>query len=464
MADNPNTNETNIAESLSDYLYRLYGKAKQQNFRPEDSQIVSSIMHPNEAVKRYITNNIVNASGNLTDEQLIDNPNPLFGLSPEQQALSGLNLATMAGTGSMPFNQSGPATLGTFAGLGSKTANKLNAGLARDMEAAGKSPEEILNTTGWFRGAEGRQRYEINDANAKMKLPMGDILESPLFGKPKGNYTLQDILDHPELYKAYPELANTPFIKRPGFLDLGSLQGWRGENEIGLTPYAKDPLGTLLHEAQHYIQEKEGYGLGGNADSVLSVIPEEAKLNAAKEAVGKVSSKLADIGEIVKSTEEYANDPNVIKLQNIANTRDQLWRKYYDTGDKEAYTAHTDMRKEIESVRKEVIKNIFDKNGRYELSDIEKNVLDALESPKIHAKNIDKFTSLQQDLSGIQSGDLKALAKHTDTHELYKRLAGETEARNVPDRRLMTNEQRKEKPAWETQEYPYNKQFINTGK
>lgn len=456
-------NDTNLSESFEDYITRVYNKLNKQHFGPEDSAIASYIMHPIEGATRLgneFTKN-VNAAMGVSD--LYDNPTP-FSITPAEQVRGALNVATMAGTGAMPFNQSGPATLGTFAGLGSKTANRLNAGLARDMEAAGKSPEEILNATGWFRGAEGRQRYEINDAAARMKLPMDDILESPLFGKAKGNYVLQDVLDHPELYKAYPELASVPFVKRPGFLDFGGLQGWRGENQIGLTPYTKDPLGTLLHEAQHYIQEKEGFGLGGNAESVLNVVPESTKLQAAKEAIDKLSSKISRTGEVIKGTEKYANDPSIAEIQNINALKNEQWRNFYKTGDKESLKANNDLIKVLGETRNNLAKKLFGKENIYKLSPIERDILEALESPDIHNKNIKSFTDLQQDLTGIQSGDLKILGKHTDTHELYKRLAGETEARNVPDRRRMTNEERRAKPAWETQEYPFNEQFINIGK
>ena len=71
-----------------------------------------------------------------------------------------------------------------------------------------------------------------------------------------------------------------------------------------------------------------------------------------------------------------------------------------------------------------------------------------------------EMAKLNKDIADLQSGDPKALQKHTNMHEMYKRLAGETEARNVTDRRRMTGEERIAKPSWETQEYPFLQQFI----
>lgn len=433
------------------------------NFGPEDSVILSSLLHPQEALKRglnFFQANVNTAMG-VPDPRYQDEASPYaYGPTDKQRAESAFNLAGLAGTGSMPFNQSGPGTLGMFAGLRSNTANKLNAGIARDMEQAGHSPEEVLQKTGWFRGADNRQRYEINDQNAHMKIPMSDILESKLFKKPSGNYVLGDILHHPELYKSYPDLENVPFVKRNGLFDFGGLQGWRGKDEIGLTPYSQDPLGTLLHEAQHYIQEKEGFAQGGNANSVLKELSPENLTEIARDASNKLSSKIADKSEIVALTDKHINHPLVQDYINSDAQTKLAYDKYSKTRSPEDKSLWNELSNKTWAIRKELGKDIFSKNNTWEFNTVEDNALNALKDPNIHQKNIDELNDFQKDFTGLQTGDFSSLQKHADTHEVYKRLAGETEARNVPDRRTMTNAQRMENPAWETQEYPYNKQFV----
>jgi hypothetical protein len=421
-------------ETLEEYINRVYGSAGQvagnfrsQNFGPNDSVIASTINHPIEATKRageWLTKNINTAAG--IPEQY-DNPDPLIGYTPHQQALAALNIAGLAGTGAIPFNQSGPATVGTFAGMGSKTAPRLNRLIAQDMEKAGASSDEIFQKTGWFRGGDEGWRYEINDAQARMKLPLDDILESKMFSKPTQTYTLGDVLHHPELYKAYPEAEKIPFVKRQGFFDFGGLQGWRGDNEIGLTPYSKDPLGTLIHETQHYIQEKEGFGLGGNAKTVWDVIPEQEKLKAAEQAVNKLNDSIGTKSREIQLAEQVVNHPMV-----------------------NDYT--------------KAPREIFGKLYHYELTPEQKEALYLARYPEQYNKAVDKLKDLHNKLTAIQSGDIDALKKNVNMHTLYKRLHGETEARNVTERRKMTSEERKTRPAWETQEYPWEQQFVSKNK
>ena len=434
------------------------------NFGPEDSVILSSLLHPQEALKRGLNSfqSNVNTAIGVPDPRYQDEASPYaYGPTDKQRAESAFNLAGLAGAGSMPFNQSGPGTLGMFAGLRSNTAKKLNAGIARHMEQAGNSPEDVLQKTGWFRGADNLQRYEINDKNAHMKIPMSEILESKIMKPASGNYTLGDILHHPELYKAYPDLENVPFVKKPGFMDSWkTLQGWRGKDEIGLTPYSQDPLGTLLHEAQHYIQQKEGFSQGGSANSVLKEITPENLDEVAKDTIKKLSSNITDKSEIIALTDKYLNHPVAQELAKTMEQRDILWNDYYNTKNLDSFKKYNDLGKESQDMSRDLLKNLFNKEYTFQLTPTERSVIDVLERPSKHQRNINDLAELQTDMTGIQTGDLFSLKKHADTHEVYKRLAGETEARNVPDRRIMTNAQRMENPAWETQEYPYNKQFV----
>ena len=96
-----------------DYIPELHAKLVKQNFGPNDSQIVSSIMHPAEAINRggeWIRHNVSQAAGG----DPYDNQNPLYGPSREQQAEAGFNIAGLAQLGSMPGSpKSSGGTLGT---------------------------------------------------------------------------------------------------------------------------------------------------------------------------------------------------------------------------------------------------------------------------------------------------------------------------------------------------------------
>ncbi len=87
--------------------------------------------------------------------------------------------------------------------------------------------------------------------------------------QPEGmsGYTkLEDVLDYPELYEAYPQLRQVPVLwqKAPKYRGLTTISQttgdvWVNMNE-GLAP--ERMISTLLHEVQHVIQFIEGYAAG----------------------------------------------------------------------------------------------------------------------------------------------------------------------------------------------------------
>jgi hypothetical protein len=94
---------------------------------------------------------------------------------------------------------------------------------------------------------------------------------------------IQDVYDHPRLYKAYPRLKEYEVSYNPSAnLDSGVFSA--GDKAIGLGPQSspKDLLSTLNHEiAGHYVQHAEGWPGGTNsswAARQLRKIPKDAIL------------------------------------------------------------------------------------------------------------------------------------------------------------------------------------------
>lgn len=177
------------------------------------------------------------------------------------------------------------------------------------LEKQNKTPEEIYLETGAYRGAEGLWRTEIDDSKATIKI------SSTMVG---GKYKLKDILEFPNLYKAYPEFKEMTVIFDDNMLpnELGkyntetnmltinsSLYDYKQAELLSakkkladldntvktyevLFPeeqiekhledlkdkakkykrkdYQKELKSTLLHELQHVIQEKEGLSSGAS--------------------------------------------------------------------------------------------------------------------------------------------------------------------------------------------------------
>jgi len=166
------------------------------------------------------------------------------------------------------------------------------------------SPEEIWKRTGNIPNARDFvPRQEINDSNAKFYTPaklkqkLAEAKEElewakqqPLLPKwstlpdehrnnflvyaDKLNTVVKDlsedpeigikakyVLDHPELYAAYPELGEI-LISQTGQSNPNLKGGFNAKRpEIRIYPQA-DPRGTAIHEMQHAVQEIEGMSPG----------------------------------------------------------------------------------------------------------------------------------------------------------------------------------------------------------
>lgn len=140
---------------------------------------------------------------------------------------------------------------------GGKNANRADSESQREaetLEMQGVDQETIREQTGWFRGADGKWRFEIDDS--------GMVYHDRSGGVP--GQTLADYLTHDELFANYPQLRKTKLE----FAELGrGIQGQydAGTDTITLNEALRDaPEGTLIHEIQHAIQRAEGFARGAN--------------------------------------------------------------------------------------------------------------------------------------------------------------------------------------------------------
>lgn len=124
-------------------------------------------------------------------------------------------------------------------------------------------------------GKEGNPRWEIPDTASKLSLREFNQSEAfPEYWHYKtlrsNRPTMGDILYHPDLYKAYPEIADYP-VKGVG-LNWTISGAFNPEEKIfhisGGRP--KDIQSVLLHEAQHAVQNLEGFPQGAASHKWLS--------------------------------------------------------------------------------------------------------------------------------------------------------------------------------------------------
>lgn len=238
-----------------------------------------------------------------------------------------------------------PGIAGTFAGLKSLTADRAAWNKAQLAEKLGKPVENTWYEHGWGRPEYDPQwRYEIPDENARLKNPEAfnatwesfrNLAEKEKYGrrgaqpsqmsrKDYNDYqtftndlakqwnkikvpgsTVGDILEHPELFAAYPELAKLEVQQAPRSSSFRGSLSRLGESG---TPFVKlredltaeQARSTLMHELQHAIQEKEGFALGGDWEDFTRIVnPDTGQYHTIKEAIdrymklgGEVESRL----------------------------------------------------------------------------------------------------------------------------------------------------------------------------
>ena len=178
---------------------------------------------------------------------------------------------------------------------------------AKAMAKEGKDSETIRAITGWFPGKyDDKMRWEVPDNEARY-LPA-----TKQWGKGSEQWAanLDEIIDHPALFEAYPE-ARKIRVSRLATSDTASGSFSSASNRISLNAL-KDNMenfSTLLHEVQHWIQDKEGFAKGGSPEGLmlqpetraalskeLELVPDNAPASMEKDIKSRVYKRLA--GEI----------------------------------------------------------------------------------------------------------------------------------------------------------------------
>lgn len=146
----------------------------------------------------------------------------------------------------------------SYAGEKAENADKAALNTAKEMEKNGADAETIRQKTGWFRGADGKWRWEIDDSGMKLRTDAADI----------SNYTtLGELVDAPALFATYPGMKDMSVTFHN--LERGQLGGYhRTFDSIELSRELKSRpealLNSLTHEVQHAIQQREGFTPGAN--------------------------------------------------------------------------------------------------------------------------------------------------------------------------------------------------------
>lgn len=156
-----------------------------------------------------------------------------------------------------------------------------NLSVARKMEEEKKDANAIKAATGWERGADGKWRYEMPDAKIKdtMNVGGGHIVKRYEDDMLWNGGKLSEVIDAPELFKAYPQLKDVRIETDAIMNDMPSNGEYNSKTNT-ITIHAdelKYMNGILNHEIQHAIQDIEGFAKGGSPRLVRGEV--KKKLN-----------------------------------------------------------------------------------------------------------------------------------------------------------------------------------------
>jgi len=153
---------------------KLLNKIKEQDFRENDSQIVSTLINPKKAggkLADWLVNQVSTAAGlpvQPTDE------GDIYAREPDRlsKAMAAMNIAGFAQGGSMPFApKSAGGTLGTFIGPKAVNWDKKAAATATKLLDNGADPAQVWKEHLIGRMPDGSLFSEIDDSAAKI-FPM----------------------------------------------------------------------------------------------------------------------------------------------------------------------------------------------------------------------------------------------------------------------------------------------------
>lgn len=289
-----------------------------------------------------------------------------------------------------------------------------NLDVAKQMEEEKKNAKIIKMATGWEKGVDGKWRYEMPDAKIKDTIDVGGgnivkrFEEDMLWTDGK----LEDAVDAPKLFEAYPQLKNIKIHTDAVMNDMPSNGEYNPQTKT-ITIHADELkyLNSILnHEIQHVIQHEEGFAHGGTPEQV------ERDFNAAK-AEWKARSYAFELEEKAKEMGGEYNQSEVEKA---------LIQEYKDM---------------------DMPEFIPDKETRIKgFNYFARGYADRSMDDAIKRFRLDRF----------QRTDF-------DSYQEYRKLAGEVESRNVEKRLGMTDEERRNSLASETEDVNRDEQIVMNG-
>lgn len=339
-----------------------------------------------------------------------------------------------------------------------KTYRMDNLKVAEKMERGKKDAKAIKLATGWERGADGKWRYEMPDAKIKDMTDVGggNIVKRFDDDMLWNDGKLADVIDAPGLFEAYPQLKDVRIDTDAIMNDMPSNGEYNAKtNTITIHADELKYMNSILnHEIQHAIQSIEGFATGGNEDSVRSRIEERMQ-------------NIEDAANVAAGTlDEYRNISTRLVRLELA----RKWKKNPNSFLKSSamfsapgYGPFTPKKEAIE-IGQQLADTWIDDAKRFVDSRSERLLAgeDKMDEAKVLAKWKNEWHNKYVDWKDFKEefDQLDKAIKDLSDYQLYHALAGEVESRNVQNRLGMTDEERRNSLAEETEDVNRDEQIV----
>lgn len=344
-------------------------------------------------------------------------------------------------------------SINSFAGEKALNASANKLSKAKAMLEKGEDEVKIWQSTGWYKDKDGAWKFEIDDNPAKIKNQNAD--------------KLGDLLEHKELFKAYPELKDISVVKIKDELYNKNLKDWHKES----SPLTKNTDGTpkifyhgtkksnISEFDQKFDKSKWGfffttdkglseeyskgrYGLKEPNSGVMEVYinakkPFDLREEITKDTANKYQALLGNLAKrddlkngVGKSLYEYIKNTSLKQYDTKARAfKDKLQNAGYDSIILDDNVIVAFNPNQIKHVKNNG--NFNKENDIYALGN--KGYYDPVKKEIGLSEIADKSTLMHEIQHAIQ--DIEGFAKGSNTNDKKYALShGEAEARNVQNR------------------------------
>jgi len=369
-----------------------------------------------------------------------------------------------------------------------------NLAKAQEMFARNESPRKIYSETGFFKGADGGIRFEVPDDEARVSglLPrQADVRQ-----------LTTDVLDS-DYGLLLADNIGTPRVIAD---ERASAEGYRGsyspqQNQItidaGLLASPELTRSTFMHELQHAAQTSQGMAGGANPQDIQGRLLRNFDRG---DGLGDLAEVAREFDNAIEGLRSLGKFERLKRYEQLSRDENLTGKQRLLFGNSQWYEHGSEITRRLGVMpkrhRPKAERNAWLSAAWQQLADMERNSLTAYDyqnlNQVLNAKRGEAMGLLRIDVGpdSLDTTDLQSLKRArsrveryldkrrgkaqelhqiktrkreiqtADPYDLYKRTAGEVEARNVQTRLGMTPQERYESYPPDTEDVPRASQLF----